>query len=185
MNLKDDEILNSVVRKCVEGDRKSQQMLYKHFYSKMMSVCYRYVRNSEDAKDLLHDGFVKIFRNLKQYKFDGSLEGWVRRIMVNTAIDHIRKNKNVFLSDDEVNLENSKVESEDIIYSQFGHTEIIKSIQELSPAYQAVFNLYVIEGYSHKEIAEQLNISVGTSKSNLAKAKKNLRTALIKREINI
>ena len=151
-----------------------------------MGVCYRYSNNAEDAKDLLQDGFVKVFNNLKKYNFNGSLEGWVRRIMVNTAIDHFRKNKNVFMVNDEDGfiLENSKVESANTIYSQFGVEDIMEAIQSLSPAYKAVFNLNVIEGFPHKEIAEKLKISEGTSKSNLAKAKMKLRTLLEQKETN-
>jgi RNA polymerase sigma-70 factor (ECF subfamily) len=186
MDQKDQHILDDIVRKCVKGDRKAQQELYKHFYSKMMGVCYRYSNNTEDAKDLLQDGFVKVFNNLKKYNFNGSLEGWIRRIMVNTAIDHFRKNKNVFLVNDDEGyiLENSKVESANTIYSQFGVSDIMEAIQSLTPAYKAVFNLNVIEGYPHKDIAKKLNISEGTSKSNLAKAKMKLRTILEQKETN-
>lgn len=184
MDQKDRHILDDIVKKCVAGDSKSQRELYKYFYSTMMGVCYRYSNNAEDAKDLLQDGFMKVFNNLKKYNFNGSLEGWIRRIMVNNAIDHFRKHKNVFMVNDEDGfiLENSKVESADTIYSKFGVDEIMLAIQALSPAYQTVFNLNVIDGFAHKEIAKKLNISEGTSKSNLAKAKMNLRKLLEQRE---
>ncbi len=184
MDPKDQHNLEIIVKQCVKGDRKAQQELYKTFYSKMMGVCYRYTNNAEDARDILQDGFVKVYTNLKKYNFQGSLEGWIRRIMVNTAIDHFRKGKNMLIVDDEDDyiLENSKVESADHIYSQFGERDIIDAIQSLSPAYKAVFNLYVIEGYQHNEIATQLNISEGTSKSNLAKAKRNLKKILKEKE---
>jgi RNA polymerase sigma-70 factor, ECF subfamily len=187
MDSNDQHILDDIVKKCVKGDRKAQQELYKIFYSKMMGVCYRYTNNSEDAKDILQDGFVKVYSNLKKYNFKGSLEGWIRRIMVNTAIDHFRKNKNVYLVGDEDDyiLENSKVESADSIYGQFGESVIMEAIQSLSPAYKTVFNLNVIEGYKHSEIAEKLNISEGTSKSNLAKAKQNLKKILIEKEARL
>ena len=180
MSLKDQHILDDIVKKCLKGDRKAQQELYKMFYSKMMATCYRYANNRDDAKDILQDGFVKVFRNLKRYKSVGSLEGWVRRIMINTALDSLKKKKIIFTVGDENDyiLENSKVESADTIYNQFGVQNIMTAIQSLSPAYQTVFNLYVIEGYSHKEIAKELNISEGTSKSNLAKARKNLQHLL-------
>lgn len=182
MGPNDHNVLNNLVKECVKGDRKAQQDLYKHFYSKMIGVCYRYSKNSEDAKDLMHDGFIKVFNNLNKYDFQGSLEGWIRRIMVNTAIDFYRKNKNTFLVDsDSFNLENSKIESEESIYSQFGVNEVMAAVQALSPAYKTVFNLYVVEGYLHKEIAEKLNISIGASKSNLSKAKQKLRIVLIHR----
>lgn len=184
MDPKDQHNLENIVKQCVKGDRKAQQELYKTFYSKMMGVCYRYTNNAEDARDVLQDGFVKVYTNLKKYNFQGSLEGWIRRIMVNTAIDHFRKGKNMMIIDDEDDyiLETSKIESADSIYSQFGESDIIEAIQALSPAYQAVFNLNVIEGYQHKEIAEKLNISEGTSKSNLAKAKRNLKKWLLEKE---
>ncbi len=183
----DQHILDDIVKKCVKGDRKAQHELYKKFYSKMMGVCYRYTNNAEDAKDVLQDGFVKVYINIKKYNFNGSLEGWIRRIMVNTAIDYYRKNKNIFLvsDDDGYILEHNKVESPDSIYSQFGEKDIIEAIQSLSPAYQTVFNLYVIEGLQHKEIAKKLNISEGTSKSNLAKAKQNLKRILKKKETRL
>jgi len=186
MDQKDQHILDDIVKKCVKGDRKAQQQLYKQFYRKMMGVCYRYSNNAEDAKDLLQDGFVKVFTNLGKYNFEGSLEGWIRRIMVNTAIDYYRKNRNIFFINDDDNsiLENSKIVSANSIYSQFGVNDIMEAIQSLSPAYKAVFNLSVIEGYPHKEIAKRLNISEGTSKSNLAKAKQNLKLLLAKKEIN-
>lgn len=184
MDPKDQHNLENIVKQCIKGDRKAQQELYKTFYSKMMGVCYRYTNNAEDARDILQDGFIKVYTNLKKYNFQGSLEGWIRRIMVNTAIDHFRKGKNMMMVDDEDDyaLENTKVESADSIYSQFGERDIIEAIQSLSPAYQAVFNLNVIEGYQHKEIAEKLNISEGTSKSNLAKAKRNLKKILLEKE---
>ncbi len=184
MDLADQNILHNIVKKCVKGDRKAQKELYKKYYSKMMNVCYRYSKKTEDAEDLLQDGFVKVFTNLSRYDFNGSLEGWIRRIMVNTAIDFYRKNKNVHFVDEEGDyiLETSKVESADHIYSQFGVDEIMDAIRQLSPVYKTVFNMYVIDGYKHKEIAKHLNISEGTSKSNLAKAKNNLREILIKKE---
>jgi RNA polymerase sigma-70 factor (ECF subfamily) len=183
----DQHILNDIVKRCVKGDRKAQRELYEKYYSKMMGVCYRYTNNTEDARDILQDGFVKVYSNIKKYSFNGSLEGWIRRIIVNTAIDHFRKHKDVFFVDDEEGyiLENSKVESDDSIYSQFAVEVIMEAIQQLSPAYKTVFNLNVIEGYQHKEIAQKLNISEGTSKSNLAKAKMKLREILLEKEARI
>lgn len=184
MATQDQHILDDIVKKCIKGDRKSQRILYETFYSKMMGVSYRYTSNAEDAKDILQDGFVKVYSNINKYKFNGSLEGWIRRIIVNTAIDHFRKHKDVFFVDDEDGyiLENSKVERADSIYSKFGEEVIMEAIQLLSPAYKAVFNLNVIEGFQHKEIAKQLGISEGTSKSNLAKAKMKLRTLILEKE---
>lgn len=184
MDLDNQDILHAIIKGCINGDRKSQKELYKLYYSKMMNVCYRYSKNSDDAQDLLQDGFVKVFSYLKSYDFKGSFEGWIRKIMVNTAIDFYRKNKNIYFVDDENGfiLETSRVESADTIYSNFGVEEIMNAIQQLSPVYKTVFNMYVIDGYQHKEIAEQLNISEGTSKSNLSKAKNNLKEILLKKE---
>ncbi|MBL4755081.1 MAG: sigma-70 family RNA polymerase sigma factor [Flavobacteriales bacterium] len=167
--------IDKLIAGCTKGDRKCQRTVYEMFYGKMMGVCLRYTNNKEEAQDLLHDGFIKVFENIHKFNYSGSFEGWIRRIMVNTTIDHFRKNKNVFVKDiDDFN--NLATEEPDVdILSQLRTEDIMKAVQTLSPAYRAVFGLYVIEGYSHKEVAEELGISVGTSKSNLAKAKNNLK----------
>ena len=183
MNLANQDILKNIIEQCINEDRKAQKQLYTLYYGKMMNVCLRYTKNADDAQDLLQDGFVKVFKHLKEYDFKGSFEGWVRRIVVNTAIDFYRKYKDVNFVDDSDNriLENSKVESADSIYSNFGVEEIMNSIQQLSPVYRTVFNMYVLDGFSHKQISEELNISEGTSKSNLSKAKHNLQEILLSR----
>lgn len=178
----DKEALKKIVKGCVKGDRESQKLLYQSYYSKMMSVCYRYTKDADEAKDILHDGFIKIFNSLHKFKFDGSLEGWMRRLVVNTAIDNYRRNKKMYsmtetgMTEDQIDL---SVEAD--VFSTFNAKVIMEAVQSLSPAYRTVFNLYAIEGYSHKEIAEKLGVSVGTSKSNLAKAKVNLRQQLEKK----
>jgi RNA polymerase sigma factor (sigma-70 family) len=146
-----------------------QEMLYHRFSSKMYAVCLRYCKDAEDAQDLLQDGFVKIFKNLEKFRGEGSFEGWIRRIFVNTSIEHFRKSlKNFSVSDtQEVIVEDSSWNALD----NLAEKDIIKMIQELSPGYRQVFNMYVIEGYSHKDIGEILGISEGTSKSQLARAK--------------
>jgi len=176
--------LEKIIAGCVKGDRESQRRLYELYYSKMMGVCVRYASNREEAKDLLHDGFLKIFDHIKKFNHTGSFEGWVRRIMINTTIDHFRKNKHVFLKDTNEfqNIENEEPDLD--ILSQLRTEDILKAVQKLSPAYRAVFNLYVIEGYTHKEVAEELGISIGTSKSNLAKAKNNLKK-IVPLEMNV
>lgn len=170
--------LNKLINGCVKRDRSCQQKIYELYYGKMMGVCLRYASNREEAKDLLHDGFIKVFENIGKFNFSGSFDGWVRRIMINTTIDHYRKNKNVFVKDvDEfTNLEMEEQEVE--VLSQLKTEDIMKLVQQLSPAYKAVFNMYVIDGLSHKEVAEELGISIGTSKSNLAKGKQNLKKML-------
>ncbi len=182
MNLSERE-QEEVIKGCIKGDRKSQQKVYEAYYGKMMAVCFRYARDRDEAKDILQDGFIKVFTNIKKYNSAGSFEGWIRRIIVNTAIDSFRKNRNSYLlsEDDNTidNLQNEPEEEED--EKPFGglKTEnVVQAMQQLSPAYRTVFNLYVVENYSHKEIAEILGISTGTSKSNLAKAKQNLKKIL-------
>jgi RNA polymerase sigma factor (sigma-70 family) len=147
-----------------------QEELYRRFSSKMYAVCFRYANNSDDAQDLLQEGFIKVFRNLHRFRAEGSFEGWIRRVFVNTAIEHYRK-KSVNLSSVSEKEEDS-IEVADIsAIDKLAQKDILKIIQELSPGYKTVFNLYVIEGYSHKEIGELLGISEGTSKSQLARAK--------------
>ncbi len=135
----------------------------------MFAVCLRYSNNNETAQDLLQDGFIKIFKNLHRFRGEGSFEGWIRRIFVNTSIEHYRKKSNLFSTSEreEVLAEDSSLNALD----KLAEKDIIKLVQELSPGYRTVFNLYAIEGYSHKEIGNMLNISEGTSKSQLARAK--------------
>lgn len=146
-----------------------QEELYKRFSAKMFAVCLRYSNNNETAQDLLQDGFIKIFKNLHRFRGEGSFEGWIRRIFVNTSIEHYRKKSNLFSTSEreEVLAEDSSLNALD----KLAEKDIIKLVQELSPGYRTVFNLYAIEGYSHKEIGNMLNISEGTSKSQLARAK--------------
>lgn len=157
----------------------------------MMAICYRYAKDSDEAQDMVQNGFIKVFKKLDVYNFEGSLEGWIRRIMVNTAIDQIRKNKrNPFLIEDEERVQNVEEDvpfstEEDEFYSKLKAKTAIKAISELSPAYRMVFNMYVIEGFTHKEIADYLGISEGTSKSNLAKAKQKLRAQLTVKFANL
>jgi RNA polymerase sigma-70 factor (ECF subfamily) len=173
-----------IIRGCLKNDRASQKALYEQNYGKMLGVCLRYCRSSDEAKDVLHEGFMKVFNNLKNYSGTGSFEGWIRRIMVNTAIDHLRKNKQNYLivstvhANEKAAVMADEVAEEDILMS-IDKEEILKAVQELTPAYRTVFNLYVIEEYTHKEIAELLDISEGTSKSNLSKAKFNLKKNLM------
>ncbi len=154
----------------IEGDRRMQEELYKRFAPKMYAVCLRYANNADDAQDLLQEGFIKVFKNLHRFRAEGSFEGWVRRVFVNSSIEHFRKKsaKLATVSDKE----ESTIEDSDITaLDSLAEKDIINLIQELSPGYRTVFNLYVIEGYAHKEIGELLGISEGTSKSQLARAK--------------
>jgi len=146
-----------------------QQELYDRFAGKMYAVCLRYAGNAEDAQDLLQEGFIKVYKNLSKFRAEGSFEGWIRRVFVNTSIEHFRK-KNYLCSISEK--EENVIEDADITaLDNLAEKDIIKLIQELSPGYRTVFNMYVIEGYSHKEVGNILGISEGTSKSQLARAK--------------
>lgn len=158
-----------IIAGCVKNETKFQQMLYNMLSSKMFAVCLRYANEYNAAQDLLQEGFVKVFRNIEKFRGEGSFEGWVRRIFVNTAIEHYRKQVNMYA------LHDSETRSfeyyEDNAIETLKHEDILKMIQKLSDGYRTVFNLYVIEGYSHKEIGEMMSISEGTSKSQLARAR--------------
>ena len=167
---------NDLIKACIRKDRDAQELLYKEYYSKMMGVCLRYSNNQDDALDILHEGFIKIFKNIAKYQPGTSLVAWMRRIMVNTAIDFYRKNVRRRTEDLETAYSVS-TNAPDAI-SQVTEKEILLAIQTLSPAYRSVFNLYVIEGYSHKEIADQLGITESTSRSNLVKARHKLKAIL-------
>jgi RNA polymerase sigma-70 factor (ECF subfamily) len=183
----DENQLKTLIDGCLRNNRKSQEIIFQAFYGKMMSVCRRYTSDNDQAKDILQDGFIKVFRNLERFNFEGSFEGWIRRIIVNTAIDFTRKQKTAQQASNETKpIEEysdriSEEEEEEIpeeMTLEIG--DIREGMDQLSPAYRNVFNLYVFENYSHQEIAETLNISVGTSKSNLAKARANLKKILLK-----
>lgn len=155
------------------------------FYSKMMSVCIRYSSDNDEAKDLLQDGFMKLFMNISKYDHSGSFEGWIKRMFVNHSIDSYRKKqKDKIITSSELieNANEELYENEEQVNERynFNSSDVMKEIQNLSPVYRTVFNLYVLEGYTHKEIAETLGINEGTSKSNLAKAKANLKKRLLK-----
>lgn len=181
--------LQALIDGCLKGDRRSQQAIHKMFYGKMKAVCMRYTRDSDQAMDVLQEGFLKVFNNLEKYTGVGTFEGWMRRIMVNLSIDRYRRLKHDLVllgeqndienwsggTDDETDDSDENEEIYDITPEQ-----IIDAMQQLTPAYRTVFNLYVYEDYTHQDIAEALGISVGTSKSNYAKAKKNMRKLLTK-----
>ncbi len=182
-----DKVFNEVIDGCLKGERRSQQRVYELFYGKMMTVCLRYTKNTDQAKDILQDGFIKVFQSMEKFNRAGSFEGWIRRIMVNTAIDHFRRTKNSYLllGEDRSIEDFSDRDEEDVIADESDDEEldlkpadVINAMQKLTPAYRTVFNLYVFEEMTHKEIAEMLGINVGTSKSNLAKAKHNLKKLL-------
>ena len=156
-----------LIEKCKKGERKSQLGLYKFFAAKMMGACRRYTKSTEEAEEILSNGFIKVFKNINQYQGKGSFEGWIRKIMVNEAINYIRYKKNLFVETSNDWLEASHQD----LTEQTDAQEILGIIDELPVGYKTVFNLYAIEGYPHKEIAQLLGISEGTSKSQLSKAR--------------
>jgi RNA polymerase sigma factor (sigma-70 family) len=160
---------NDLIEGCLQGDRKMQYELYQRFAPKMYGVCLRYAANAAEAEDILQEGFIKVFGKLESFRREGSFEGWVRRIFVNTAIEHFRKKSYLQpITEKEEGVYEAKNLS---VLDNLAEKDIIGLVQELSPGYRTVFNLYVIEGYTHREIAEQLGISEGTSKSQLSRAK--------------
>lgn len=167
------EFINALTR----NDRVAQQELYIAHYSKMMGVCLRYATGEAEAVDILHDGFLKVFKNIGQYQIGTSLSAWIRRIMVNTAIDNYRKNVRNRTEEIDTAFELPSIGADAI--SQCTEKEILLAIQKLSPSYKTVFNLYAIEGYPHKEIAELLGITDSTSRSNLVKARMKLKEILV------
>lgn len=162
---------------CIAGDRKSQKELYDCFSAKMFAICLRYSKNQMDAEDILQEGFVKLYKNLDKFRGDGSFEGWVRRIFVNTAIEHIRKNKlnNSDINDD---VENVVRDTQANALDNLFRKDLLNTTNGLSDGYKTVFSMYAVEGYSHKEIADQLGISESTSKSQFSRAKAILRSLI-------
>ena len=168
-----------LVKGCQKGKAKYQRLLYKLYAPKMLGVCMRYFRTRDEAQDALQDGFVKVFTKIKDFRGSGSLEGWIRRIMVNTSLNLHRDNlKRMYHLD--VDDEHVQIADHSFDYDHFNVEDIMRLVQQLPDGYRIVFNMYDIDGYSHKEIAEALNISVNTSKSQLLKARRHLRKELEK-----
>ncbi|MFH0894947.1 MAG: sigma-70 family RNA polymerase sigma factor [Bacteroidota bacterium] len=170
-----------LVRKCLEQDPAAQELLYRRFASKMLGVCLRYARDRMEAEDILQDGFVKVFNKLVDFRGDGSLEGWVRRIMVNSAINAYHSNLKYLQN---IEIENAKLGDSGLsdfnALDSISVEEMLKLVQELPEGYRIVFNMYAIEGYSHKEIGGMLNITESTSKSQLSRARVTLQKKLLK-----
>ncbi len=161
--------LEEIIYKCREENNGAQTALYRLFSSKMYGVCLRYARDSSEAEDILQEGFLRVFTKIRQFEFKGSFEGWMRRIMVNTALEKFRKNDRLYPVEEMSIYEATNWVDETI--SSITADDLLRIIQELPPRYRMVFNLYAIEGYSHLEIGEMMNISEGTSKSNLSRAR--------------
>lgn len=162
-----------LIKASLNGSRESQKLLYQQFYGYGMTVCIRYAKNREEAQEILNDGFIKAFKNLDKMDLSKPFKFWLRRILINTAIDYLRKFKKHHDIQDLEMAYSASIEADGL--NRLSAQEILALVQKLAPSYRAVFNLYAIEGFSHKEIAEQLGISEGTSKSNLSMARKRLK----------
>lgn len=172
-----------LIEKCLKKNSKAQNLLYKRYVSKMYGVCLRFAKDRMEADDICQDGFIKVFNNLGSFRHEGSLEGWIRRTMVNTAINYYKKSaKYAFHLDiNEIEIAGTTQESP---VDRLSAMELMELIQQLPDGYRMVFNLNVIEGYTHKEIGDKLNISENTSKSQLSRARVALQK-LIKKKSNI
>ena len=171
--------IEKILSGCKKGKRKYQEALFKMYADKMFGVCRYYTRDYTEAEDVLHEGFIKVFGHIGKFRNEGSLEGWIRRIIVNTALEKFRKQHRMFpISEEHEEIEDDKNLA---VESLISADELMEIIKELSPKYRMVFNLYAIEGYSHKEISGKLGISEGTSKSNLARARTILQSKVKER----
>jgi RNA polymerase sigma factor (sigma-70 family) len=169
-----------LIKGCIANNHKAQKALFTRFAGKMMTVCLRYSNSRDEAEDILQEGFIKIFSKINQFNFQGSFEGWVRRIMVNTAINSVRKQ----FTYDEVQDYHLRDDDDVFVHeeeaSHYTEQQLLDMIESLPQGYKLVFNLYAIEGCSHKEIGEMLSINESTSRSQLAKARKYLQKMLLK-----
>lgn len=173
--------IEELVKRCKAGERKAQELLYKQFASKMLGVCCRYATDRMEAEDMLQNGFIKVFQKISDYRGEGSFEGWVRRIMVHSSIEYYRRHHKMMQV---VDLEAADAETSGypLATAKLEAKDLMRLIQQLSPGYRIVFNLYAIEGYSHKEIAAIVGITEGASKSQLSRARSILRELVIKME---
>lgn len=173
-----DASLHIWIKGCLDQQRKSQEELYRHFYGYAMSICMRYTKNENEAVEVLNDSFLKVFTSLHQYDQSRPFQSWFRRIIIHTAINyyHQHKKHNGHQPIEEAH----QVSMAQDILEQCSYQEIVNTIQKLSPVYRTVLNMFIIDGYSHEEIAEALHISIGTSKSNLSRARSHLKVLLNK-----
>ena len=169
----------NLILRCQKGQRNSEKDLYEHFFGYAMSIALRYSQGYDEAIEILNDSFIKVFKKIKDYS-DLSFKGWLRRIVINTASDHYRKNKKHMYHQDIESGEAITMVYEENIYDRISYEELLELIQKLPPSYRNTFCMYVIDGYKHEEIADMLNVSVGTSKSNLHRARTHLKEMLMK-----
>ena len=188
-------VSKEIISQCKSNSEKAREIIFNEYAPILFSICVRYLKDQTRAEDVMQDAFITIFTKIHQYKFKGSFEGWIKRITVNTALMQLRQDKKLLMSD---NLENIEENPEDIDNSQilnikdrrsvienakFSQSEIFEYVTELPTGFRTVFNLYVVEGFKHKEISKKLNISVGTSKSQLLRARKKLENILYKKAL--
>lgn len=173
--------LSTLIEGCLRQSRADQKMLYKTFYGFAMSICLRYANNRYEASEIMNQGFLKVFTNLHKYDETRPFKAWVGRIMMNTSIDYYRSNLKVAFMEDIDTVPD--IGHEELPDRRLSYNDLLAMIQQLPNAYRTVFNLFAIEGYSHEEIAKKLNISAGTSKSNLFKAREKLKSMIIKAEL--
>lgn len=168
-----------LIKGCLKRDGSAQKRLYDTYSSKMYGLCYRYVKDSMEAEDILVTAFMKVFDKIDQFKSEGSFEGWIRRIVVNEALTHLRRNRSMYL---ETDLEQADREPDYNLSDHLEAEDLVNMIQQLPAGYRIVFNMYAIDGYSHKEIADHLGINENTSKSQLSRARVYLQKLLLERE---
>jgi len=171
--------LRDIIEGCKKGKRKAQDALYNKYSGLLYGVCLRYTNEAADAQDVMQEGFVKIYKNIGTFNLENSFEGWMRRIMVNTAITHYRRNQKHAFQEDITDMAYSRYDRSPEDNADFTREELMNAINALPPGYKLVFNMYVVEGYKHKEIADELGIDINTSKSQLSRAKKYLQRELL------
>lgn len=166
-----------LIKGCIKQDSACQRLLFEQYAGKMMTVCLRYAHDSMEAEDMLQEGFIRVFNYIDQFKFEGSFEGWIRRVVVNTALKHLQKKRLSFTEINDNHQQAPRLES--YAYSNLGEEELMKLIGQLPSGYRTIFNLNIIEGYSHEEIAKMLDIQPSTSRSQLVKARKMLQNQIL------
>lgn len=182
MFLEPNYTIHQLIDRCRAGERKAQELLYKQFAGKMLGVCMRYATDRMEAEDMLQNGFIRVFQKLQDYRGDGSFEGWVRRIMVHSSIEYYRKHHKMMQVVDMDEAAGNEPSVNPIASANLDAKVLMGMIQQLSPGYRIVFNLYALEGYSHKEIAEIVGITEGASKSQLSRARTILKEQIAKME---
>lgn len=172
--------MTGILEACKRGDRLAQRQLYERLKGKMFVLCLRYADNREDAEDILQEGFVKVFRDLGQFKGEGSLEGWIRKVILNAALQHLKNKKRAFSFEEFKDFEDLEETEEETFFSEDLVKTILTLMQKMPTGFRTVLNLYILEGYTHAQIAQEIGISPGTSKSQLNRAKKYLKDMLDK-----